>query len=170
MSETAKTLAFMAAGAVALLAGKPYVVTLHGTITAGAFDDFHVLRRAPRLARQVLDRARAVICVSEALADAARAAGVERVVHVPNGIDVPAEVGAEAEPPEILFAGRLAPEKGVEELVAATEGLNLVVCGDGPLRALVPQTVGFPPRESLRGLERRRSSATRCLLSTESVN
>jgi glycosyltransferase involved in cell wall biosynthesis len=35
------------------------------------------------------------------------------------------------------------PEKGVEELVEATEGRNLVVVGDGPLRADVPAALGF---------------------------
>lgn len=140
---------WLAGGAVALLAGKPFVVTLHGTISGGALDDFEVLRKRPRLARLVLDRARAVICVSEALTEAARAAGVEHAVFIPNGIEIPLEVGEEAEPPEILYTGRLAPEKGIEDLAAAAEGLNLVVSGDGPLRALVPQALGFLPRDEL---------------------
>jgi SAM-dependent methyltransferase len=125
------------------------VVTLHGTISGGWLDDFKLLRTAPRLARLVLDRARAVICVSEALTAAAREAGVERAVFIPNGIEIPNEVGEEAEPPEVLYTGRLAPEKGIEDLAAASEGLNLVVSGDGPLRSLVPQALGFLTREEL---------------------
>jgi glycosyltransferase involved in cell wall biosynthesis len=49
----------------------------------------------------------------------------------------------EADPPELLFVGRLVPEKGIEELVQATEGRNLVVVGDGPLRPDVPAALGF---------------------------
>lgn len=147
---------WLAGGAVAMLAGKPFVVTLHGTISGGALDDFELLRNASRPVRLVLDRARAVICVSEALTEAALRAGVKRAVFIPNGIDVPAEVGDEAEPAEILYAGRLAPEKGIEDLAAAADGLNLVVSGDGPLRALLPQAGGFFSREEL---ERRYAQA-----------
>lgn len=146
---------WLAGGAVALLAGKPFVVTLHGTISGGALDDFEMLRKRPRLARLVLDRARAVICVSEALTEAARAAGVERAVFIPNGIEIPTDVGEEADPPEILYTGRLAPEKGIEDLAAASEGLNLVVSGDGPLRGLVPQALGFLTRDELERRYRR---------------
>ena len=143
---------WLAGGVIALFAGRPFVVTLHGTISGGALDDFKVLRRSPRLARLVLDRARAVICVSEALTEAARQAGVEQAVFIPNGIEIPAEVGEEADPPEIFYTGRLAPEKGVEDLVEATRGLNLVVSGDGPLRGLVPGgALGFLSREELEG-------------------
>ena len=140
---------WLAGGAVALLSGKPFVVTLHGTISGGRLDDFLLLEDPPRLARLVLERARGIICVSEALTEAAHAAGFAKAVFIPNGIDVPAEVGAEAEPPEILYTGRLAPEKGIEDLAAAADGLNLVVSGEGPLRPLLPQALGFLSREEL---------------------
>ena len=68
------------------------------------------------------------------------------VAVVPNGIEPPAEAGEEASPPYVLYAGRLAPEKGIEELAAATDGLRLVVAGDGPLRKLVPSALGFLAR------------------------
>jgi len=113
------------------------------------------IRRRPWLAPLLflsmvrsLRRARVVLCVSEALAESVRRTGVENVVFVPNGIAVPECAGEEAEPLEVFFTGRLSPEKGVRELAAATEGMNLVVTGDGPLRDLVP-TRGFVSREEL---------------------
>jgi len=147
---------WFAGGLVALFARAPFVVTLHGTISGGFLDDFRLTRKHPRLVRAVLNRARSVICVSEALAESARAAGVRNVVFIPNGVDVPARVGRESEPLEVFYTGRLSPEKGIAELVEATKGMNLVVSGDGPLRHLVPSTLGFLSREEL---ERRFRSA-----------
>ena len=68
----------------------------------------------------------------------------------PSGVELPVEVGEEAEPPEILYAGRLSPEKGVRELVAAADGLPLVVVGDGPLRDEVPGRARVPPARRAR--------------------
>jgi glycosyltransferase involved in cell wall biosynthesis len=62
---------------------------------------------------------------------------------------VPPGVGHEAQPPEVLFAGRLSREKGILELVAAAEGMKLVVAGDGPLRDRVPEALGFVPHHAL---------------------
>jgi len=129
----------------ALPAGKPYVVTLHGT-------DMALAERSRPLARALLSRARAVAAVSSALADEARALGARAVHLIPNGIDLPDRVTEPADPPRVLFAGRLAPEKGVEELAAIADGLPLVVAGDGPLRHLVPETRGFVPRAELHRL------------------
>ena len=67
---------------------------------------------------------------------------------VPNGVEIPERVGAPDEPPHVLFAGRLSEEKGILEFLEATEGLPRVIVGDGPLRARVPEAVGFvPPAE-----------------------
>jgi glycosyltransferase involved in cell wall biosynthesis len=59
------------------------------------------------------------------------------------------DTGDEEEPPHVLYAGRLSPEKGILDLVAAAEGLPLVVVGDGPLRDQVPQAIGFLPNPEL---------------------
>ena len=133
------------AGWVAARTGKPYVVQVWGT-------DVELLRRVPRLARSVLRGASLVIAASSALADAARRLGAQDVRVIPSGIDLPAEVGEEAEPAEVLYAGRLSEEKGVLELVAAAGDLNLVVAGDGPLRRRVPQARGFVPNDELQRL------------------
>jgi colanic acid/amylovoran biosynthesis glycosyltransferase len=133
---------WLQSAAPAFLSGRPVVVTLHGS-------DVELARRAPAVARPLLRRARAVVAVSEALAAEARRLGAEEVHVIPNGVELPAEVGEEAEPPEVLFVGRLSPEKGVDDLLAAAEGLKLVVVGDGPLRARVPGASGFLQREEL---------------------
>jgi len=136
---------WLPSGAVGLLTGKPVVVTLHGT-------DVELARRVPWLARRVLRRARVVVAVSTALADEARRLGAERVRVVPNAVELPPEPVEEADPPYVLFAGRLSPEKGILELVEAAEALPLVVVGDGPLRERVPQARGMVPRAELERL------------------
>jgi glycosyltransferase involved in cell wall biosynthesis len=143
---------WLAAGAICVLARRRFVLTLHGSGTAGRFADLELARRHPRLVGSIVRRAEVVIAVSEALAGAARRCGARDVRTIPNGVAVPTTVRAEAEPAEILFAGRLSPEKGIEDLVAATNGMNLVVAGDGPLRHLVPGALGFVPHEELERL------------------
>ncbi len=133
------------AGWVAARAHKPYVVQVWGT-------DVALARYAPRLARRVLRGARLVIAASTALADHARLLGARDVRVIPGGVELPREVGDEADPPEVLYAGRLSPEKGVLELVEAARGLNLVVAGDGPLRPRVPEARGFVPHDELQEL------------------
>ena len=136
---------WLPAGWVATRIGRPFVVTLHGT-------DVALAERVPALARAVLGRARIVIGVSSAIAEAARGLGAREVRVIPNGVDLPPEPGVEAEPPQILYAGRLSKEKGILELVAAARGLPLVVVGDGPLRKRVPGARGFVPRDELERL------------------
>jgi len=136
---------WLPAGWVAARSGKPYVVQVWGT-------DVELARRAPRLARRVLRGAKLVIAASNELAEAARALGAREVRVIPSGVDLPERVGEEAEPPEVLYAGRLSAEKGVLELVEAADGLNLVVAGDGPLRARVPGAQGFVPHDELQRL------------------
>ncbi len=132
-------------GAVALATGKPFVLQVHGT-------DIELARRAPPLARAVLSRARLVIAPSASLAGEARDLGARDVRTIPHGFDLGDGTGEEADPPEILFAGRLSPEKGIRELVTAANGLPLVVAGDGPLRDEVPGALGFVPHDELERL------------------
>ena len=136
---------WLPSGWVAARTGRPFVLQVWGT-------DLELARRVPRLTRALLRRARLVIAASTELAEAARRLGAAEVRVIPSGVDLPPEVGEEAEPPEVLYAGRLSPEKGVLELVTATDGMNLVVAGDGQLRARVPQALGFVPHDELQRL------------------
>jgi len=139
---------WLPAGAVALTTGKPFVLQLWGT-------DVELAQRVRPLARAVLRRARLVICASNALADSARDLGARTVRVIPSGVDVPDRVADAAEPPEVLFAGRLSREKGILELVEAANGMKLVVAGDGPLRDRVPGALGFVPHHALGSLYER---------------
>jgi glycosyltransferase involved in cell wall biosynthesis len=137
---------WLPSGLVAWLTGRPFVVQLWGT-------DVALARRLRPLARPILRRAEDVLCTSTALADAGRDLGARNVVERPPGIDIPAEPGPPAEPPHVLYLGRLSPEKGIEEFVRATEGLPRVIVGAGPIP--VPEALGFvPPSEVGAYLER----------------
>lgn len=87
--------------------------------------------------RGVWDLVDAFVCPSRFLADRLVEFGVPaaRVVHLPNGV---AEAPAGGEPGAYwLYAGRLSPEKGVDDLLAAAARLpdrELVLLGDGPMR------------------------------------
>jgi glycosyltransferase involved in cell wall biosynthesis len=131
--------------AIALVTQRAVVLTVHGT-------DLELAARARPLARALLRRVRIVLAVSTALAEEVQALGARDVRVVPNGVEVPPEVGDEAEPPEILFAGRLSPEKGILELLEAAQGHTLVVAGDGPLRPQVPQARGWLSHDELERL------------------
>lgn len=126
----------------ALATGKPFVLQLWGT-------DAELAGRAPWVFRWLVRRARMVIVASDFLAEAARELGAREVRVVPSPIDVPESVGEPEEPPHVLFAGRLSPEKGIHEFLAATEGLPRVIVGAGPVD--VPEAVGFVPRAELGG-------------------
>jgi glycosyltransferase involved in cell wall biosynthesis len=133
---------WLPAGLVALATRRPFVVQLWGT-------DVELARHAPRPARAVLRRARLALCASSALAGAARELGAREVRVVPPGVEAVEGRREEANPPEVLYAGRLSPEKGVLELVEAARGMKLVVAGDGSLRARVPGALGFVAPDEL---------------------
>jgi glycosyltransferase involved in cell wall biosynthesis len=124
---------WLAAGAVAATLRRPYVVQVWGT-------DVELARRVPLLARWILRRAALVLAASEFLAEEARSLGARDVRIVPAVVDVPEAVTEPAKPPHVLFVGRLSPEKGIEEFVAATEGLSRVIVGAGSIR--VQESVG----------------------------
>jgi glycosyltransferase involved in cell wall biosynthesis len=134
---------WLAGAFVARFAGQPFVVTLHGSPTAGRFDDLGLAERWPGLVRLLLRRARSVICCSERLATAMRDCGLTNVQVVPYGVQMPEELGTEEEPASVLYVGRLSPEKNIDVIAEATEGLPRIVAGDGPLRDLLPDTLGF---------------------------
>ena len=115
---------------------KPFVLQLWGT-------DVALARRARWAARRLVRSARIVVCPSEELAAAARGLGARDVRVIPSGVAIPDEVGEPDEPPHVLFVGRLSEEKGILDLLAATNGMPRVVVGDGPLRERVPEARGF---------------------------
>ena len=132
----------------ALVTGKPFVVQVWGT-------DVELARRAPWAFRWLLRRARLVLCASQALAAGTETLGGPDTWLVASGVQIPEGVGEPEEPPHVLFVGRLSEEKGIRDFALATTGLPRVVVGDGPLRDLVPDAVGFvPPRELGRYYER----------------
>jgi glycosyltransferase involved in cell wall biosynthesis len=126
----------------ALATGKPFVLQVWGT-------DVELASRVPWLVRPLLRRARVVVAASSFLADAARELGARDVRVIPNGVEIPADVGEPDDPPHVLFVGRLSEEKGILEFLEATEGLPRVIVGDGPLRDRVPEAVGFVPHREL---------------------
>lgn len=126
----------------AIATRKPFVVQLWGT-------DVELALRVKWAARRLLRRARLVLCPSEVLASAARDLGARDVRVVPSGVTIPEDVAASDDPPHVLFVGRLSEEKGVLELLEATEGIPHVIVGDGPLRDRAPDAVGFVPPSEL---------------------
>lgn len=151
---------------IAALAGRPLVLTLHGSGTAGRFEDLGLAVRHPRAFRWLVRRAAVVTAVSALLADAAREAGAREAIEVPHGVDVPDDVAVRDDQHgavTALFAGRLSPEKGIDVLVQAFEGLDgvhLVVAGDGPERALL-DVGGTAPRAELLGFVTQEELGTR---------
>jgi glycosyltransferase involved in cell wall biosynthesis len=128
----------------ALATRKPFLLQLWGT-------DVELAQRVPRLARPLVRRARSVVAASSFLAESARRLGALDVRVIPNGVDIPGEIGEPDDPPHVLFAGRLSEEKGILEFLEATDGLPRVIVGDGPLRDRVPDVKGSVPHELMGG-------------------
>ena len=129
------------------------------SVRAGGAEDREAVRRPALGDRRRAGPARAVALPAAAAAGAARdrrlrvpgrvGPGARRreVRVVPSGVEIPASVGEPDEPPHVLFVGRLSPEKGIQEFLAATEGMPRVIVGAGPVD--VPEAVGFVPRSEL---------------------
>ncbi len=125
--------------------------------------------------QDALARAGKVIAVSSTLAKdlEARSAGLDprRLVTIPNPVDIEA-VRASAEThapstrsPFVLYVGKLAPNKGTRNLMAAIERASLrlpvVIVGDGPDRPVIERwsresgrdltLTGWLPREQALG-------------------
>jgi len=129
---------WLPSGFAALTTRRPYVLQAWGT-------DVELAGRAPWLFQRVIRGARMVIAPSHAVADALARFGAARVRVIGSGVELPDSLAEPAEPPHVLFVGRLSAEKGVEELAEATAGIARVVVGDGPLRRVVPDAIGFVP-------------------------
>jgi glycosyltransferase involved in cell wall biosynthesis len=109
------------------------------------------MRRNLETKRRALARADAVIAVSAAIARDLDVRAPElsgagtRVVTIPNPVDMTAldraraDAAPRADGPYVLFAGKLATNKGVQHLLPAIARAKItwpvVIVGDGPLRA-----------------------------------
>ncbi|WES66183.1 glycosyltransferase [Microbacter sp. GSS18] len=129
-------------GLVAVVAGwllrRKVLVTVHG-------GDIFTARGkwSARLARFVLAKADIVAVNSTVTEAACRALCDREYLFAPMGVDMddfasaPAQTGDRSR--NIVFAGRLSPEKGVEFLIEALRALDaetsLTILGDGPRRA-----------------------------------
>lgn len=102
--------------------------------------DAELARRVPWLVGWILRRARLVVAASPYLAGVAQTLGAREVRVVPAGVAIPEKLGDPAEPPHVLYAGRLSSEKGIDEFLRATDGLPRVIVGAGPIS--VPESFG----------------------------
>jgi glycosyltransferase involved in cell wall biosynthesis len=128
---------------IARALGIPLLVTYHGMDIA--IEPRNAGQRAERA--RVFAAANRIIAVSEFIAERLRAAGCppEKIVVHHIGIDTEHFSPGEArhsDTPRILFVGRLVAKKGLTHLLRAmprvqesVEGVELIVAGDGPLRA-----------------------------------
>jgi glycosyltransferase involved in cell wall biosynthesis len=121
---------------VARMFGRPIVLSLH---TAG-FDEPSAIAGQGVLARRTFSAAALYLCVSPRLVDACLAAGLppDRVLHVPNGVDLdrfrPAtsgerttlrrRLGLPVDRPIILFVGMFSRDKQPDVLFDAWLGLQ----------------------------------------------
>ena len=116
-----------------------------GSLGPAAWSLIPYMRRNLATKRRVLARADAVVAVSSAIARDLRARAPElsgtRLETIPNPVNMSGlepSAGPAAEP-HVLYAGKLAINKGVQFLLPALDAAKitwpLVVIGDGPMRS-----------------------------------
>lgn len=140
-------------------AHKPFVFTAHNLAPAraGLLSSFF-LRRTVR-------KAKAVICISQAVADSLAPYGLtpDKTALIPNGIDLVAfDVSSPPTPSLIVAIGRLAPEKGFDTLIEAAVRVcervpeaHFVLAGEGEERAKIETLIvqhGLTERFQMLGL------------------
>lgn len=106
-------------------------------------------------ALRVPERADRLICPSRYMAEALARFGLpeDRILHVPNFLE-PCPDPGESPGSGWLYAGRLAPEKGLDTLLAAARllpDLPLAICGAGPLMEQIRAETARMPQVSLLG-------------------
>lgn len=134
----------------------PLVTTVHlaGVRTGSPFSDALIRAYEVSLGRAILRESDAVIAVSCAVAEHLVGMGVpaEKVFTVPNGVDFDfftcAFEGRRPREFEILFLGRLVPNKGLRYFIEAARALapthpraRFVVIGNGPDKAAALEDV-----------------------------
>jgi glycosyltransferase involved in cell wall biosynthesis len=145
--------------AVAYLAGWPVVFHLHGGGFARFLHESGPLTR--RIARLLLDRATAIVVLSERWAAwMHRVTSNPRIVCVPNSVPLPPPIPRAPQPGLVVFTGRCREAKGVHDLLDAIALLatddpqvTLECAGDGDLEAvgLRALSLGIAERVRLRG-------------------
>jgi len=127
----------------------PLVTTLHLGKAEGGSKLFNTLIRGyeSTVGRFIVRGSEHVIAVSRAVAEHARRIGVEAasVTVIPNGVDIRLfhpGTGQRNNGKEVLYVGRLVPNKGPEVLLRAVPAVldkhpqaKFVLVGDGPLRS-----------------------------------
>ena len=118
--------------------------------------DTGLVVRALRVTRDIaVRRAARLVVPSDALRRLALGWGVaeERIVLLPNPIAAPDDLPDREElravhgvaGPTLVFAGRLAPQKRMDvalDAIAATEGVTLLIAGDGPIEDALRRRAG----------------------------
>lgn len=132
----------------------------------------------------------AVVGNSDAVVDFYRRAGLpeSKLKRIYSGIEVDAplppadragvraELGLDPEAPLLIFAGRLAPQKGVGDLIRALDVLGHIIpdmstaiLGEGPLRSELEEMVRGMERTDMIRFLGHRADATRFLASADAL-
>ncbi|WP_127472825.1 glycosyltransferase [Microbacterium sulfonylureivorans] len=120
------------------------------------------LRWHQRTVQRAFDASSRILAVSEYLAGMAVEAGADasRIVVHYQGVDTDLyrpEASARTAPPRVVFVGALSQAKGVRDLIAASVSIartaphELVLVGDGPLRAEAEEAAAAHGHIEVRG-------------------